>query len=198
MAAEIKIRIGQAALSRSPSPSQTPRHSGQIVFTGSRASNESVFSYRPTTKFRTRPRTRFMATLPFRNAGLPREPRGVPPALLSFCSRLYSTLLTCDPLLASAGNGHDRRTTVGFLIHGSAIKTNSNPQLFNYLRNPNRRLKGVYRWLDMVNDGGRFSLALFSNSKVQFENSPSRVLRVLAELFNAVIYFSGVANVSLA
>jgi hypothetical protein len=33
---------------------------------------------------------------------------------------------------------------------------------------------------------------------VQFENSRSRVLRVFAELFNAVIYFSGVANVSLA
>jgi len=48
-------------------------------------------------------------------------------------------------LLASHYNGRGRPTTVGFLIHGSAIKTNCNPQLFNHLRNSNRRLKGVYR-----------------------------------------------------
>jgi hypothetical protein len=146
MAADTKIRIGHATLSESLSPSQTlrlrdahphpqiSRHSGQIVFTGSRASNESFLLYRPTTKFRPRPRTQSMATLPFRNAG-------VSPALLSFCSRLYTPLPTRDPLLASPGDACTRRRHVGLLIYGFAIKCLGKSSRINHLRISNRRLK---------------------------------------------------------
>jgi len=151
MAADTKIRIGHAALSGSPPPSQLPRlrdayprpkisrHSVQIVFTGIRASNESVFFYRPTTNFRSRTRIQFKATLPFRNAG-------VPPAPLSFCSRLHSTLPTRDPLLASPGDACARPRHIGILIHGPAIKCLGKSSRINHLRNSNRRLKGGIKY----------------------------------------------------
>ena len=95
MAAEIKIRIGQAVLSGSPSPSQTP---------------------------------------PLRGVHL--RPQ-----------------ISRHSLLASHNNGRGRPTTVGFLIHGSAIKRRDNPMLFNHLRNSNRRLKGGMQMARQVNDG---------------------------------------------
>ncbi len=147
MAADTKIRIRHAALSGSPPPSQTARlreahprpqisrHSDQVVFTSSRTSNESGFFYRPTTKFRPRPRTRFTATLPFRYAG-------VSPALLSFCSRLHSTLPASEDPGSLAEDACGRRRHIGLLIYGSAIKCVGKSSRINHLRISNRRLKG--------------------------------------------------------
>lgn len=115
MAANTKIRIRRAALSGSPSPSQT--------------SNESGFFRRQTTNFRPRARTQFMARLPFRIAS-------GSPALFPSCSRPHSALL------ASPEDACGRRRHLGLLIHGSAIKCLGKLFRINHLRISNRRLKG--------------------------------------------------------